>query len=175
MVRIVFMVSLSLLGGPALAAPKDDWLARAKSGDHIAQYNLCKSYLYGENGLPKSGRKAYKWCVASAEAGISHAQTLLAEMYRFGTYVKRDDAVAEKYYLLAANQGHIHAQYMLGRMAILREPPDPDMACKWLLQSADQGYDKAKELLDLLEREWKQGKPPETEAYCDAVRKEHPH
>lgn len=127
----------------------------------------CYGYIYGLNGFPKDYARAFEWCKRGAEAGIPSSQTLFAELYLYGEYVTKDYAVAEHWYLLAAKQGHVHAQYMMARLELAKANPDIDTACYWLTMSSFFGYDKAEKMLKELEDGWKKQNPEATKAFCD--------
>ena len=155
--------------GSGQALDRKELERRASGDDRDAIHSLCYSQLYGE-GLPKNPRQAFHWCKMGAELGISSSQTLLAEMYRFGIYVKKDDAIARQWYEAAAQQGHIHAQFMLGRLIFqyAKSTEEAQEACKWFLAASNAGYDKANEQLLQLDQSFAnfyKGKPPR-EHFC---------
>ena len=74
-----------------------------------------------------------------AEQGNAEAQTEWAYFLYQGQHrVKRDRAESLKWYRLAADQGHSHAQYVVG---ILVE--DKQEAMNWLRLSAEQNHTRA--------------------------------
>mgnify|MGYP001074499059 CR=1 FL=1 len=87
-------------------------LKRAGNGEATAQHEACYRYSYGEKARI-SYRLAHKWCAKGAAQGISHSQTLLAQLHFFGRGVPRDVKRAAELYQQAADQGHSHAQMML--------------------------------------------------------------
>ncbi len=60
---------------------------------------------------------------------------------------------AARWYRLAAAQGHVNAQAVLGRMYLRGEgvPQDRDEARRWLQQAAEQGHGDALEQLQGLD------------------------
>jgi TPR repeat protein len=143
---------------------------RAELGDSDAKHALCYEYLYGSEERPKNYELAFRWCTAAAEAGNPNSQTLLAEMYRFGLHVDKNNDKAKDYYLLAAKQGHVHAQFMLGRLAILNEEnPDTHQFCYWTRAAAAQNYEKAIEQLNFMEQGWRELKGPSALGFCDSA------
>jgi TPR repeat protein len=156
--------------GPAHARWPDPVERRALEGDKDAQHDLCYTYLYGEQGRRQNHRKAYRWCSAAAAAGVSSALTLLAEMHYLGQHVDESPGMARQFYLIAAEQGHVHAQFMLGHMA-LTDPVSPDERefCRWTRAAAEQGYDKAKEQLESVEAQWRKEKGSDVPSYCDSL------
>lgn len=83
----------------------DILVARANSGDAIAQTILGKKYLDGIE-LEKNNKKAYELFKNASELGNNDAHVYLADMYYLGNYVKEDKSKAFELYLLAANKGH---------------------------------------------------------------------
>jgi TPR repeat protein len=150
------------------ARAPDPLLRQALSGDKDAQHDLCYAYLYGEEGRRRSYRKAYRWCSAAAAAGVPSALTLLAEMHYLGQHVDESPGMARQFYLIAAEQGHVHAQFMLGHIA-LQDPRNPDRAqfCRWMQASAAQGYPKARERLDAIEAAWREKNGKSAAPYCN--------
>jgi hypothetical protein len=71
-------------------------------------------------------------------------------MYYEGKGTPRDDAEAAKWFLQAAQQDHIEAQYTLGIMYEKGEgvPRDDDHAYKWFSMAARQGYARARVMLE---------------------------
>jgi hypothetical protein len=62
------------------------------------------------------------------------------------TWQARDDAVTEKWYRKAAEQGHAAAQNNLGLMCVLGRgvPQDDAKAVRWFRKAAEQGYAPAR-------------------------------
>ena len=73
-------------------------------------------------------------------------------MHRAGKGVERDDAEALKWFLAAAQNGHVSAQYSLGYMyrsgkGVTR---DMDEALRWYRMAAEQGHPEARADLSTL-------------------------
>lgn len=154
----------------AVAAERPDaTLADAEKGDASAMHRLCYGFLYGEEGRKADPPQAFRWCSAAARMGIPSSQTLLAEMYYVGTHVTKDIEQARAHYRDAADQGHPHAQFMLGRIAFLEEPHDPVAFCRWTRAAVLQGYDKAFDVLKKVEQDWRAQNEGEPKGYCDSV------
>ena len=169
-VPAVFLSFLFLFATSATAGEKPTLLEYAKAGSPGAQHALCYGYLYGVEGLAEDTAAAFKWCSAAAARGWADSQTLLAEMYRFGTHVARDDDRARELYRLAAVQGHAHAQFMLGYMALLERAPtsaNAFEACYWLRSAESRGYEKASRMLGNIESRWREEHAAEDAGFCD--------
>jgi TPR repeat protein len=73
-----------------------------------------------------------------AESGNATAQNNLGVIYFKGEGVAKDLKEAEKWYRMAAEQGHPAAQSGLGLIKLMSK--DYKEAAKWIQLSADQGY-----------------------------------
>jgi TPR repeat protein len=75
-------------------------------------------------------------------------------MYDKGEGVPKDDAEAVKWYRLAAEQGHAHAQFRLGAMYHSGDgvPKDQARAAEWYTKAAEQGNAEAQARLGRLYR-----------------------
>jgi hypothetical protein len=75
-----------------------------------------------------------------------------------------------KWYLKAAEQGNVDAQFNLG--GIYQEgivvPQDYPQALNWYIKAAEQGHEKAKTKLDMMYREGK-GIPQENHEATDDI------
>ncbi|MGO4221083.1 tetratricopeptide repeat protein [Lysobacter sp. TAF61] len=154
----------------AFATGLDPVISRAEQGDASVQHELCYQFLYGEGGRQKNFELAFRWCSAAAAAGQSSSQTLLAEMYYLGLHVEKNEGMAKEYYLVAAEQGHPHAQLMLGRLALHNsDVVDPYQFCYWTRAAAARNYGKAIEQLQSVEDQWRKQQKPGAAGYCDSV------
>ena len=84
-------------------------IAKAESGDTIAQYNLGVEYA-GKQMFDK----AVFWYKKAAEKGHAKAQNNLACCYGGGDGVEQDFETAVYWYTQAAEKGYDKAQYNLG-------------------------------------------------------------
>ena len=77
---------------------------------------------------------------------------MLGVMYANGNGVPEDDAEAVRWYRKAAEQGHIEAQYRLGRAYATGEgvPEDYVQAYAWISVAASRGDKWAKERKEIL-------------------------
>lgn len=76
-----------------------------------------------------------------ADQGNAVAQEILGFMYARGEGIPRDDAVAFRWFTLAAEAGRAEAQFELGRMYRdgIGMPADGKAALFWLRRAAEQG------------------------------------
>lgn len=88
-------------------------------------------------------------CLPIAEQGDPVAQFCVARLYGNGFGVAMDDALALKWYGLAAEQGHSEAQFNLGVMYAngWGVPMNDEEAAKWYRLSAEQGLVSAQKAL----------------------------
>ena len=141
------------------------WLQKsADQGEPLAQYNLSQLYHYGV-GVKKDLRKAFYWLKKSAEQGEPLAQYNLYYFYYQGVGVGEDAREAFYWLQKAAKQNIITAvevlaekyndaqsQYNLGLMYVngTRVRQNIEEAKKWYQKAADQGHEKAKYGLALI-------------------------
>jgi hypothetical protein len=119
----------------------------AQKGNQEAQVSLGIAYDKGTRGLTANTAEAVRWYALAADRDSLDAQMALAELYATGHQGRFEgsDALAFKYYKLAADNGHPEAQFKAATM-ILSEPSklhDVPEALRYLKQSVKQGYTKA--------------------------------
>lgn len=118
-----------------------------------AAANLCNLRLYGQ-GVEQDYQGALRLCRDAAAAGNLNAMVMLGEMNLHGLGISTDEAKATEYYLLAAEQGHTHAQLMAGLLSWDVGTPEAMQTAKEWLQQADQGgHPEARSFLQRLEHE----------------------
>ena len=118
-----FLVSAMLLGLVAgcsdgeecVSQPRNyaEWLALAKTGDAVAQYNVGVMLLSGEV-VEKDERGAVEWLTRAAMGGDADAKFNLGALNASGRIVPRDDGMALRWYRDAAQSGHPEANHNLG-------------------------------------------------------------
>jgi TPR repeat protein len=95
----------------------EKWYRRAADqGLGQAQLKLARMYSQGGD-LPFDSAAALKWFQMAAESGLSEAQSALGDIYHTDATL-RDYKKAEKWYRLAAAQGNINANGLLGWLLI---------------------------------------------------------
>jgi uncharacterized protein len=87
---------------------------------------------------------AFRIFMSLAQTGDITAQITIAGMYLTGRGVQQDFMEAAKWYLPAAEQGHLLAQHSLG-VALFND--NPEEAIRWLFLSAEQGVSIAQSML----------------------------
>ena len=117
------------------------------SGLSGVSVNICKTFgvCVAICLLPLGGcspKTELERTVEKANGGDPMAQYNLGVMYDNGQGVLQDDAVAVKWYRLAAEQGNAFAQYNLGVMYANGKgvPQDDAEAVKWYRLAAEQEY-----------------------------------
>jgi len=114
------------------------------------------AYANFNDGWDAYNKGDYKSAVnewrSSANQGDADAQNNLAQMYRKGEGVLKDDKEALKWYQKAADQGNAGAQHNLGVMYANGEGvlKDDKEAVKWYRKAADQGNASAQNNLGLM-------------------------
>ena len=122
----------------------EETLPLAKSGSHIAQFNLGLMYKTGE-GVYKNNQKAAKWFQRAADRGYDRAQYYLAKVYLIGSPTLQEDQHACRWLTRAAKQGERRAQANLGVMYGLGRGVSKDfvLALKWFILSYERELEKA--------------------------------
>lgn len=137
-----------------------DWYRKAAVQGHAeAHYKLGAIYENGADGVKSNAQESARlYRIAASEMdifaqqGSADAQHVLAGMYQQGQGVKKDLAMALRWWEKAALQGHVLAQLSLGRLYAQGNdvPRDNYQAAFWLDMAAAQGEQDAVALLDEL-------------------------
>ena len=136
------------LPAPAVMSPAADpidrpavaYLADARAGEPIAQYNLGVLYAVGD-GVARDYASAASWFRMAAEGGQPAAQFNLAVMYERGLGLPADTEAAFAWYRRAAERSYPAAEYNLA-LAYAEgrgTRPDPLAAARWYHDAAVQG------------------------------------
>jgi TPR repeat protein len=120
-------------------------LAKATTGDAIAQLKVGEAYAAGSGGarearqLAADYQQAASWYRKAADQGNAAAQIHLADLYRDGRGVTRDMPQAVTWYRKAAESGDSGAQGTLGILYSVGMgiPRDDVEAYYWLCLAAD--------------------------------------
>ncbi|MGW1559553.1 tetratricopeptide repeat protein [Streptomyces sp. NPDC002144] len=111
------------------------WREAAEGGLVLASFNLYVHYWNkGDQG------KAEAWLRRAAEGGFVKAITILATLL----HVRGDESEAEPWWQAGAMAGDPEAMYVHGHLLRLR---GDDQAELWLRRAAEQGHDRAAEIL----------------------------
>ena len=119
---ITAMFNLGIMHEKGLGTPEDDgeaacWFWQAAIlGDTEARMKLGRMLIKGR-GFGKNSDVLHA-VEASAGKGLPYAQSFLAKLYLDGVGLDRDDASAERFFRLAAEQGEESAIYNLGEMMV---------------------------------------------------------
>ena len=130
----------------------DDIIAKASSGDALAQLALGSYFAKGENGLPKDGEKAIEWLEKSANQKNSSAMSYLGYLYAEGKLVPRDMKKAVQWREAGAECGDVSVKWTLGNayMYGFLVPKNLNRAIHWITLSAEGGYVEAiKKLIEI--------------------------
>ncbi len=90
----------------------DDLKSKARSKDHVAQYNLAKLYKEGKD-VEKDLEQYKKWLEISAQNNNSSAQYELGNCYLNGFVVDKDESAAITWFESATKAGNLNASYKL--------------------------------------------------------------
>jgi TPR repeat protein len=120
----------------------------ALQGNASAQNGLGYLYQNGLGDLSKDIAKANEWFLKSANQGNSDSQFWLGE----NLYLSGNKKEAFQWTQKASFNGSTDAQFNLGVMYLNGEgvSKDESLGVAWLIISATNGKDKAKEFIDLL-------------------------
>ncbi len=117
----------------------DETLAKARSGDAEARYELARLYDQAE-GTKKDIEESLRWCRLAAEQGLAKAQFTLSMCLMVGKGAPPDQQESIKWMRKAADQGYARAEFTLGMS--YREgtgvKADPAEAAKWLTSAAEK-------------------------------------
>lgn len=146
---------LSCLVAAASSIPPDYKLEKLEYG---AKASTNKDFQRGHQAFKKGDvNKAIEWFRKAADAGDVKAQTNVGILYLFGyslledgTQIENGDALALKYFTLAAEHGDAAAYQYIGymhdpQMTGGAEPVSIEEALKWYRKSAELGHAAAKD------------------------------
>jgi len=88
----------------------------------------------------------------AAEAGDADAQNTLGNAHANGEGVLKDATEAVRWYGLAAEQGHVRAQYNLGNMYLDGILKNTELAHMWFNIAGANGSERAAQARDVIER-----------------------
>jgi TPR repeat protein len=120
MLGAAYSKSISKLSWKADYVKAASWYRRCEPNSALCAYGLAELY-YESHGVPYDRARAaalYKTFVASEidyPEAVSAARLRLGLMYQLGDGVPADNAVAQKYFASAANDGNAEAQFWLGK------------------------------------------------------------
>ena len=127
----------------------------AESGDGAAACRLGDMYHEGLGGLRYSPKETYRWYARSALAGDANGQNNLGACCEHGLGCVQSYVKAVKWYRLAAAQGLAYASSNLGYCHFRGHGVGMDLgaALAWFERALEQGDDRAKEMVERLERD----------------------
>lgn len=124
-------------GAPQSNGKAYEWISKsAAQGDAMAQYNL--AVMLGGNGAKEDPVAAARWMRRAAEQGHRYAQSKLADFYRDGKGVRKDQVLAYAIYGLSAKSGNNAALESQRALAAKLTPAQIDEA-KALVSSWKKG------------------------------------
>lgn len=144
------------------------WRLAASQGQRNALERLVTFYRDSDDVVGK-----IKWTRLAAENGIADGQFRMGWYYHVGDGVPKDAEEERKWYLLAAEQGHMYAQANLGiSLAQGRDGASQDYrkSIAWLIAAADQGHSNAIAWLGHLLVGEDQATESETRAASEVIR-----
>jgi uncharacterized protein len=111
----------------------------AEQGNAEAQFALGQMYSRGW-GVPRDEADALRWFQMATDPNSDGPPTDWAIVDGYG--VQQDQRQAAYWYQEAAEQGHVEAQFNLGRLYATGQgvARDPEQALRWIRAAASQGY-----------------------------------
>jgi len=89
----------------------------AENGDAEAMYDLGEMYKFGQNGLKKDNKEAYKWYEKSSDAGYVMGTALVAACLLYGFWgVEKNQSEGLLMVMSAAKDGSDYACFVLGEI-----------------------------------------------------------
>ena len=125
----------------------------AEAGNSLAQYEVGLAYSKGI-GVSEDQKEAFQWYKKAVDNGNHNAICNLAYHYNTGSGTALDHDKAYELYYLDAMMGDMTDQYNLALYYYHgwgNVKKDLNQARHWFMQSADQGYEKAKKMLANIE------------------------
>jgi TPR repeat protein len=161
------LVALAFSAGFASAAPLDDGIRAAQTGNYAAAFMLLTPFAEGGNadaqfilgvltangrGVPEDPMVAARWYRMAAEQGMPESQNNLGALYSAGEGVPHDHAVAFRWWSLAAERGFGRSQLNLAGLYLDGEGVKQDyvQAYKWARLAQLLGEAQAPKVLDRL-------------------------
>jgi len=134
----------------------------AVSGDDQAEAALGWLYCEGKNFKKHNYVLAQKWFQKAADQGDGSGECGMGQIYLSGLGTKSDYAQAVQWFQKSADHGDPRGQYTLATCHHFGYglPKDDDKAYHWLQISAAQDYQPAKDLLKVVEDNYKKAHPP---------------
>ena len=124
----------------------------AELGYVAAQYNLGRTYLFGQKEIVKSESLAFMWFEKAASQGLGEALYELANAYMKGIGVAKNVDLALCLYKSAFSKGVPSAKLALGELYFMGKffEQDRQKAYNCIKQSAESGVGRAQALLGLI-------------------------
>ncbi len=120
----------------------DDDIAGMTLNDIVVKAN---DFYYGNNGMPKDTREAFRWYHYAADKGHSDTLRWLGDFYRLGSGGKVDMPKAKTYYLEAVAKNNVLA--MRNIAYIFHSENDKEKTIDYLNKAIEKGDEEAKKLL----------------------------
>jgi len=143
------LFNLALMYQRGRGVPKDELeagrlLGSIKSADAESQFSFAAMFERGEGLVAQDDVEAFKWYLKAAGQGHVFSQRAVADMYRAGRGVQRDERAADDWLrkaerLSAPAYFRVAEMYRYGRGVA----KDDAEAAKWYHKAAEQGHTEA--------------------------------
>jgi hypothetical protein len=126
----------------------NEWLPLASSSDPRVQFGIGTLYYDGK-GVDRDRVASAYWFKLAAEKGYAPAQFNFGNAYKHGEGVGQDDEAANLWWSRAAAQDFAPAQFNLGTQYYFGHgvAEDRDMAFVWYRKAAENGHERAVQIL----------------------------
>jgi len=115
--HLILMVAVCALALASASAQKKDLAVtrhKAERGDSIAQFDLARDYIYGEDGAAIDPKEGLRWLRKSTDQGYVGAEYAMGRIYQTGTEgLPKDQHEAAKWFVKAARQQNKASQDQL--------------------------------------------------------------
>ena len=146
--RTISLLSLLLLSACSSVVDTEQLSRKAQSGDRDACYEYGHRLLVGKN-IRKDQKEALKWLQSAADDGDIRAAAALGACYAHGLGVAPNVELARRWYTIAAEGGHRHAQLDLANHFMKVKPQDPRQAVTYIRYAAMDGSADAAFLMSI--------------------------
>jgi len=116
-IRVVAVCAVTLASASAQNQSLAVTRQKAERGDAIAQFDLARAYIVGEQGVAKDPKQGLLWLRRSTDQGYVGAEYALGRIYQTGTEgLPADQHEAAKWFVKAARQQNKASQDRLSEM-----------------------------------------------------------
>lgn len=146
--RTISLLSLLLLNACSNVVDSEQLARKAQDGDRDACYEYGHRLLVGKD-IRRNQQEALKWLKTAALEGDIRAAAALGACYAHGLGTAPDVEQARRWYTIAAEAGHRHAQLDLANHYMKVMPQEPRKAVTYIRYAAMDGSADAAFLMSI--------------------------